>query len=189
MRKEQSWKEKLELLVILFVVMSFVGWLWEVAIHLVEDGEFVKRGVLSGPWLPIYGAGGVLILLFLGRYSKTPVRLFLMTMALCGIMEYTTGWYLEKMYHTRWWDYSDLYFQIQGRVCLVGLLVFGLGGLFLVYRLAPAASRLLQKIPPRTLEILCLILILLFLADFCHSIVRPNMGEGITTALTGTLNS
>ncbi len=187
MRKEQSWKEKLELLVILFVLMSFAGWLWEVAIHLVEDGEFVKRGVLSGPWLPIYGAGSVLILLFLGKYDKSPLRLFLLTMGLCGVMEYVTGWYLETVYHTRWWDYSDLRFQIQGRVCLVGLVIFGIGGLLLVYRLAPAASRLLKRIPPKTLEILCLVLILLFAADFCHSIFRPNMGDGITTALTGTL--
>ena len=54
MKKAERWKKKLELLVIIFVLMSFAGWIWEVAIHLVEDGVFVKRGVLSGPWLPIY---------------------------------------------------------------------------------------------------------------------------------------
>ena len=67
MKKAERWKKKLELLVIIFVLMSFAGWIWEVAIHLVEDGVFVKRGVLSGPWLPIYGSGSVLIVLFPGK--------------------------------------------------------------------------------------------------------------------------
>lgn len=187
MEREISWKERLELLVVLFTALSFAGWIWEVALHLMEDGEFVKRGVLSGPWLPIYGAGGVLIVTFLGKYKGRPGRLFLMIMGLCGVMEYAVGWYLETVYHTRWWDYSELRFQIQGRVCLAGLLIFGIGGVFLVYKLAPAAQRWLKKVPPRVLEVLCLALVILFAVDFCHAAVSPNMGNGITTAVAGKL--
>ena len=185
MKKAERWKKKLELLVIIFVLMSFAGWIWEVAIHLVEDGVFVKRGVLSGPWLPIYGSGSVLIVLFLGKYRDKPARLFLMTMALCGLMEYMTGWYLETVYQVRWWDYSDLRFQIQGRVCLAGLLIFGAGGLILVRFVLPAAERFLAGRNQRVLEILCLILVFLFTADLLQSFVHPNMGEGITTAVSG----
>ena len=165
MKKAERWKKKLELLVIIFVLMSFAGWIWEVAIHLVEDG--------------------VLIVLFLGKYRDKPARLFLMTMALCGLMEYMTGWYLETVYQVRWWDYSDLRFQIQGRVCLAGLLIFGAGGLILVRLVLPAAERFLAGRNQRVLEILCLILVFLFTADLLQSFVHPNMGEGITTAVSG----
>lgn len=185
MKEAECWKKKLELLILVFVLMSFAGWIWEVAIHLVEDGMFVKRGVLRGPWLPIYGCGSVLIVLFLGRYREKPGRVFLAAMVLCGVMEYVTGWYLETVYQVRWWDYSDLTFQIQGRVCLAGLLIFGAGGLILVRWVLPAAEKFLAGRNEKVLEAFCLVLVFLFAADLLQSFWHPNMGEGITTAVSG----
>ncbi len=185
MKEAESWKKKLELLILVFVLMSFAGWIWEVAIHLVEDGMFVKRGVLRGPWLPIYGCGSVMIVLFLGRYREKPGRVFIAAMALCGVMEYVTGWFLETIYQVRWWDYSDLTFQIQGRVCLAGLLIFGTGGLILVRWVLPAAEKFLAGRNEKVLEVFCLVLVFLFAADLLQSFWHPNMGEGITTAVSG----
>ena len=72
-----------------------IGWLYEVGIFLVEDHIFVNRGVLYGPWLPIYGSGGVAILVLLKKYRDKPIVLFFATMLLCGLIEYVGGWFLE----------------------------------------------------------------------------------------------
>lgn len=140
----RSWKAKrveqsvqveysLHTLFVLFFVFCFIGWCWECGYHLILDHRMVNRGMLYGPWLPIYGAGGVLILVFLRPFSSYPSKLFFMILVLCGSMEYITGWALETIWHTRWWDYREYTFQIQGRVSLIGLIVFGLGGLGIVY--------------------------------------------------------
>ena len=72
-------------LIMMFFVFSFIGWLWEVSLHLVEDGAFVNRGVLHGPWLPIYGSGGVLILILLQKLRARPVAEFAGIVILCGM--------------------------------------------------------------------------------------------------------
>ena len=71
-----------------------------------HGGKFVNRGVLHGPWLPIYGSGGVLILLLLYRLRRKPVLEFISAVTLCGIVEYFTAYYLETVHGMKWWDYS-----------------------------------------------------------------------------------
>ena len=107
-------------LIFLFFFFSFIGWCWEVGYHLVIDHRFINRGMLFGPWLPIYGVGGVMILLVLRHFFERPGKLFFMIMLVCGTIEYLTGWALETIWHTRWWDYREYTFQIQGRVSLIG---------------------------------------------------------------------
>lgn len=126
-------------------IFSFIGWLWEVSLHLFTDGIFVNRGVLYGPWLPIYGSGGVLILIFLKRFAKKPVLTYFLIMALCGTVEYTTAWYLETFKGKKWWDYSGYFLNLDGRICAEGLLVFGLGGCAFIYILAPALDDRFRK--------------------------------------------
>lgn len=169
----------LSTLVLLFFLFSFVGWIWEVGYYFIQDGILVNRGVLFGPWLPIYGAGGVLILVLLKRFFDRPVILFLI-MGICGLVEYLTGWWLETFLHTRWWDYRDFVFQIQGRVCLIGLLFFGIGGLVFVYQIAPKMDNIFRKMKNSAKNILCMVLVLTFLADFLYSMTHPNQGMGIT---------
>ena len=157
-----------------------IGWTWEVLYHLAEDHVFVNRGFLYGPWLPIYGTGGVLILIYLKRYLDRPVLLFFMIMGVCGVVEYVTGWFLETVFHEKWWDYSEYIFQIKGRVCLIGLLVFGLGGLILLYGITPWMERKIQQMKSHTRNILCMALLLIFIMDVLYSLRHPNQGEGIT---------
>lgn len=167
-------------LILLFFVFSAAGWGWEVTYHLVEDHMFVNRGFLQGPWLPIYGTGGVLILMLLKKYFDRPVLLFFMIMGVCGVVEYTIGWMLEAVFHEKWWDYSEYVLQIQGRVCLIGLLIFGLGGLVFVYGIAPWMDRKINHMKCHTQKLLCGILIVLFAVDIVYSIWHPNQGAGIT---------
>lgn len=168
-------------LTFLFFSFSTAGWLWEMFLHIIIDGRFINRGVLFGPWLPIYGCGSLLILLALKRWRDQPFSTLGLTILLCGCLEYFSGLFLETFFHARWWDYSDMLFNIQGRVCLEGLVIFGLGGLFLIYLAAPRLDDLFQTIPIRVRKICCCILIFFFLLDLARSLIAPNMGFGITS--------
>ena len=166
--------------ILLFFAFSMIGWAWEVIYHLAEEHIVVNRGFLYGPWLPIYGTGGVLILIYLKKYLDRPVLLFFMIMGVCGVVEYVTGWFLETVFHEKWWDYSEYIFQIKGRVCLIGLLVVGLGGLILLYGIAPWMERKIQQMKSHTRAILCMALLIIFIMDVLYSLRHPNQGEGIT---------
>ena len=167
--------------ILLFFTISMIGWCWEVAYGLFTTGNFINKGTMFGPWLPIYGTGGILILLFLSRYREKPVLVFLLTMLLCGVIEYVASVVLEMLYGLKWWDYSGFFLNIDGRVCLEGLILFGLGGAAVIYVLAPLLDNLYRKIPDKIKLILCLILIICFALDLGMSMVSPNTGEGITT--------
>lgn len=101
-------------LVMMFFIFCFVGWVWEVSLAFISEGTFVNRGTLHGPWLPIYGTGGVIILILLKKLRKKPLFEFLAAMVLCGGLEYFSSWYLEKTHGgQRWWDYTGLFSQSQ----------------------------------------------------------------------------
>lgn len=168
-------------LLVIFFIASIIGWLFEVTLHIIDQGEFVKRGVLQGPWLPIYGYGCILILTVLYKFRKKPVKEFFLIIVLCGFVEYYTGVYLEYTFNgTRWWDYSGYFLNIHGRVCAEGLLVFGLGGIILVYILAPLIDNVVQKLNIKKLVVTCCILLGLFIFDHIYSYYYPNQGKGIT---------
>lgn len=168
-------------LVLLFFIFSFIGWTWEVSLHLISDGEFVNRGVLHGPWLPIYGTGGVLILVVLNKFRKKPVLEFFATVVLCGCVEYFTAYYLEITHGgQKWWDYSGYFLNLHGRICAEGLLVFGVGGMAIVYAAAPLLDNHLRRIKYRYAVPLCVILLIAFSGDQIYSKKHPNMGKGIT---------
>lgn len=167
-------------LILIFFLLSFVGWLWEVLLHLVSDGIFVNRGVLHGPWLPIYGFGSILILTLLYRFRSKPYLLFFMTVILCGVVEYSTSYYLEVTNGMKWWDYTGYFLNINGRVCAEGLLVFGIGGMFVVYFVAPLLDNYIKKIKTEYVIYLCIILCSIYLIDLVISYYKPNTGVGIT---------
>lgn len=167
-------------LVLMFFIFSFMGWCWEVGLHLMQTGTLVNRGIMHGPWLPIYGVGGLMILVLLRRFRDSPPRLFGMTMILCGVLEYATSYVLELMLGMRWWDYSGYLLNINGRICLEGLLAFAIGGVLFVYILAPIADEALNRVPMKIRTGLITVLATLFGLDLAYSILSPNGGEGIT---------
>lgn len=167
-------------LIALFFIFSFIGWSWEVGLHLIQDGVFVNRGVLYGPWLPIYGSGGFFILTLLYRYRANPAKHIVATVILCGVLEYFTSWFLEVTKGTQWWNYSGYFLNINGRICAEGLLVFALGGTAIVYGLAPLIDNYLRKMNQKTLTTVCTILLVVFTIDYVYSMKYPNTGKGIT---------
>lgn len=167
-------------LAMMFIIFSFIGWVWEVSLNLIEYGMFVNRGVLHGPWLPIYGFGGVLILVVLNKMRRNPAVLFASVVVLCGTIEYFTAYYLEIAEGKKWWDYTGYFLNLHGRICAEGLFVFGIGGMVIVYLFAPLLDNHIKKIRLRILIPVCLLLLSIYLGDAVYSSGRPNTGEGIT---------
>ena len=163
-----------------FFLFSVIGWLFEVGFYLLNEGSFINRGTLTGPWLPIYGTGGLLIILFLKPLRRKPPLLFAVSFVMCGILEYATSYFLELFVHKRWWDYTGYFMNINGRVCLEGLTVFGLAGVAVTYFIAPVTDNLLERMSVKTRRIMAGILIALFVIDIIWTIFHPNVGNGIT---------
>ncbi|MDO5402314.1 MAG: DUF975 family protein [Eubacteriales bacterium] len=168
-------------IVLLFFTFAVIGWTWEVLLHIVQYGSYVNRGMLHGPWLPIYGAGGVMILTVLSRFRKKPLQEFIWAIVLCGVVEYATSYVSELIHGIRWWDYQGFFLNINGRICAEGLLVFGIGGIVIVYVVAPLLDNQFRKIRHRIIVPLCIGLIIIFAADMVYSSKVPNTGAGITS--------
>lgn len=176
MRRYSVWS-----LLAIFLSLSVFGWLWEVGLHLVSTGELVNRGVLHGPWLPIYGTGAVLMLTVLYRLRGRPALEFLATILLCGTLEYMTSLVLELANGgTKWWDYSGYFLNLNGRICAEGLLVFGVGGLAVVYMVAPLLDEALARVGRKKLVAVCTVAAAVFLCDAVWSQFEPNTGRGVT---------
>lgn len=150
---------------LLFIIYSMCGWAMEVIGKLIEYKRFINRGFLIGPYCPIYGYGALLITFLLKKYTDDPIALFVMAILVCGILEYLTSYYMEKMFKARWWDYSQRKFNINGRVCLNTLIPFGLLGLFIMYISNPFLLEKLSLLPEMWINILFWSLLIIFIAD------------------------
>lgn len=154
---------------LMFAVISVAGWLLEVACKYIEYGRFINRGFLLGPWCPIYGVGALLAILLLEDCSGSPPTLFIMAMLVCGALEYATSWLMEKLFRARWWDYSARRFNINGRICLETLVIFGILCAVLIYAVKPILFGLFARIPDTALHIICALIAALFVADIAIS--------------------
>ena len=151
-------------LFLIFLTGCLVGWIYEEIFYWVTEGLLRNRGLLYGPWLPIYGVGALAIYA-MKPVKNRPVLLFLLCMAVSGLVEYIIGYAGLRLFGLRLWDYRGLLLNIDGIVCLRSVLSFALMGLIFHYRLEPAAERMVKKLPPPTVHNTCLFLLLLFLAD------------------------
>lgn len=155
---------------LLFLMYSFVGWIAEVTLAFIEHKKFINRGFLIGPYCPIYGVGVLLIVWLLKRYTDSALALFVLAMVLCMVLEYVTSFVMEKLFNTRWWDYSNMRFNINGRICLETAIPFGIGGLIIMYLINPIFTGILDMLPSKALLVIGVILLGLFLIDLAISL-------------------
>ena len=134
-----------------FFIYSFAGWCIEVCCAAIQKRKFVNRGFVNGPLCPIYGSGAVLFAIFLPELKEAPFFLFLAGAILASILEFTTGALLEKLFHRKWWDYSDIKWNYEGYVCLPFSLIWGGCAVILNMFLNPLLVKLLG-IMPKLLE-------------------------------------
>lgn len=157
-------------LFIVFMIYSFIGWVIEVLGKALIEKTVVNRGFLIGPYLPIYGVGGILMTLLLSRYTNDKFVLFIMSIMLFATLEYFTSFILEKLFNARWWDYSKWKFNINGRICLETMIPFGCAGLFVMYVFNSFLYRCISNTPSIVISIMFIVLLVIFLVDLSISL-------------------
>lgn len=146
------------------MIYSIIGWFYESFITSVAKRKFVNRGFLNGPYCPIYGWGSIIVILVLGRIENVFILFFLGAFLTCSL-EYVTSFVMEKLFHARWWDYSKRKFNINGRVCLIGAVVFGAFSVILIKLIHPVVMKYTDLIPMPVFHTACAALLILFVAD------------------------
>lgn len=150
---------------LIFFIYSFIGWCWETfPCSAIELNKIHNRGFLLGPSCPIYGIGASLSFAFLKNFESN-LTIFLYSAFLSCLIEYIIGYLLEKFFKKRWWDYSNYPFQIKSRVCLYGLLIFGLANIFIVKKLTPILIFFLSLASDKIVDYLLIFFSLLFILD------------------------
>lgn len=167
--------------VLLFFTTAFAGWLWEVLLYLATAHVLVNRGVYRGPYLPIYGAGCVFLILLLHRLRRRPVIVFVLSCLLCTTLEYFSGAWLMWKWGIRWWDYSGHLCNINGHICLTSAVGFGLGGMLLICVIQPVFNKFYHRMTIAVRVTLCVVFTLVFIADAAYSAIQPNTGVHIST--------
>lgn len=152
-------------------IYSFLGWLWETFYCTITNKRFSNRGFLFGPICPIYGCSITLLKIVLSIQKEVSLPfVFIVSIIGSAIMEYSISYYLEERFHARWWDYSHLPFNLNGRIALPVSMFFGICGIFTVYGLIPLENRL--ALPLVFYEIASLALTLTLGADLALTEVQ-----------------
>lgn len=153
------------ILLLSFVVYSFLGWLYESLVWApCEKKRFINRGYLIGPWCPIYGFVSLLDWYLLSEI-ESPLKIFIVAMLVCCGFEYAVSFLLEKLFHERWWDYSNYPLNLNGRISLFSALLFGFAGLALVQWVHPFVYGRISLIPSPLLEYTAEFFFFLFASD------------------------
>lgn len=163
----------------LFMVFSIIGWLWETPFVSLKNKKYINRGFLRGPYIPIYGCAIVTIILSMGIFSNlNSDNLFVIILqmtyiaVITAIWEFYTSWLLEKVFKTRWWDYSSHKYNIQGRISLYVSFFFGIGG-FILYRfIYPLFENLYNTVPNDFMIVIISVLTLVFTIDSVFTLVE-----------------
>lgn len=170
-------KEKIYNLICIFFVASIIGWIYEMIFYKVTENILENRGFLYGPYVPVYGFGAVLIVLLLKRFKNYPIALFIGMAIVTGILELLVGEFMVAVWHKRWWDYTGLFLNIDGQVCLRSVLSFAIGGLGLIYLIEPYINKINKTISNKNKKIIYISIVLIVLIDLilCLMIRHPIM--------------
>ena len=149
----------------IFFFFAIAGWIWECSLYLIRDHVLVNRGTKYGPWIPIYGYGGILVILLLYRFRHSKLRVFFYGIIISTAFEYLTSVVLEYGLHVVYWDYSEDFLNFRGRISLMTSLAFGGFSLLGTYLFAPAAVAIAHKLKPKPRRIVAIVLCSLYALD------------------------
>ena len=169
-------EEKLFFTITYFLIYSFLGWVMESIFRSIIEKRIINTGFLKGPICPIYGFGAVILLLITQKMYKKPFQKFLIATIAFTIFEYIVSLVLEMLFGLRWWDYSNDFLNIHGRVSLMYTIFWGLIGLILLEKLHPLVENFIQNIEVKIKKneklIIVYVLIALLILDFILSSLK-----------------
>lgn len=148
-----------------FIIYSFFGWVCECMYCSLPAKKFINRGFLRGPYCPIYGCGAVCIILLLEPYTGNALLVFCLGVVITSALEYITSWAMEALFHTKWWDYSKRFANINGRICLRNSILFGILCLVVMYIVHPLTKDLLIQVPAMVRYSAAIVFACIFLLD------------------------
>ena len=122
-------------LMFMFFIFCNIGWVQESTIESLYHRRLINRGFLKGPYIPIYGIGGMTMLMLCTPFRENGFAVYFVGLASCTVLEYFVGWLMESLFHKQFWDYSMLRFTYKNRISLLSSLFWGLLSLFMVYML------------------------------------------------------
>lgn len=169
--------------ILYFFFYSAVGWLMESLACSSAQKRWINRGFLTGPMCPIYGTGAVALSVLLTPLRAHPLLVCFLGMVITDVVELITGILMEKLFHTRWWDYSNRKYNFMGHICLRNTLYWGIATLGFMYLVHPFFALLLGKIPPLTIKIIVILILIIFVLDLIHAFLAAADFRKISDAL------
>lgn len=163
-------EEKLSYVFVIFLTGCVTGWVYEEVFYLITEGTLQNRGVLYGPWLPIYGTGAV-FMYFMKGIKKNPFLLFLSCACIAGIVEYSIGFAGIEYFGMRLWDYRNLFMNVDGIICLRSVVSFGLMGVIFHYLAEPAVEKIYLGLDRAKVNNILAVAAVIFAADIILSIL------------------
>ncbi len=160
---------QISLLFMKFILFSVIGYVAEMIFCAIIDKRITNRGFFCGPIIPIYGVGSLALIWILKPFMHNVFLVILLGMVVTGAIEYITSYFLEKIFHNKWWDYSEEKFNINGRICLKNLICFGLGSPIILYILNPYITDFLLQVKDEVLMGTAIVLFIIFVLDVVYS--------------------
>ena len=168
---------------IVFFSYSVIGWFIESTYVSIKSKKIINRGFLIGPYCPIYGFGALVMIIYLEQYKNNLVTVFILATVICSILEYFTSFIMEKLFKTRWWDYSHEKFNLNGRICGKNAILFGLGGVIIIYIAHPLLKGLFECINTTLLLIITITCLIIYFTDIIISFNVMNRFKKTVTSL------
>ncbi len=172
-------KKLIPLLLMIYTIAGVIGFIYEEICGFINEGYFFKRGTTYGPWIPIYGFGALLIFFLTVRFRGKPLLVFLISSLACGMLELSSGFILDKVFHLRLWDYSGVILNwghVNGYICVRSVITWGIFGLLLMMVVLPLAEKF-QKRRPKAFNIVTIALFSAFVLDIVLSLSIKYVGK------------
>lgn len=168
-----------------FCVYCILGWMQESAIESIYHKKPINRGFLKGPYIPIYGVGGLFLLFICAPFRDNPAAVFFIALLFCTVLEYFTGWAMETLFGKQFWDYSMLKLVYKNRISLVTSLFWGVMGLFVTYIVSDATVFVLSHLPYQLICVSAVLLSLIMTIDFVNTCRKELCKKGHMFSFSG----
>ena len=153
----------------IFYIYCFLGWCFESTYVSINSKKWVNRGFMKGPFLPIYGAGAVIILFVTIPAMSNPFLVYILSVISATVLEYFTGIAMEKLFKVRYWDYTKDFLNYKGYICLKSSITWGFMGLLITYIVNEPIARFIDSLSSIRILIVVIILTIIFVTDFVQS--------------------
>lgn len=173
-KEDISKRDITNLFMLIMISSGIFGFIYETIFYRIDLGYFVKRGSTYGPWIPIYVFGGLFITLLTYKYKEKPLIVFILGMLVSGLLEYGTGYYLDKYMGIRLWNYYEEicnFGNINGYICLRSVLFFGFSSLILIYLIIPFLLKYIKSVRRSYISMISYMLFITFSFDFIIYII------------------